>query len=165
MQTLRDDHLEDPYGCTDPYTGESVNRGAVISVPYGTPMPMGSTPPYQDGSHVPTTSLYVCQDGHWVGVVSYHESAIELLSDAVSVAAVEGSAVVMTGRCTYAGETAIALSASLGSVEVDGDGAWTWQLTADDGPTDGQFVVITATADDQTTKVAFELTYPERHHE
>jgi hypothetical protein len=156
----RDDGLEDPYACTDPYTGETVNRGTAILVPYGTPMPPGSTPPYQDGSHLPSTSLYVCQDGRWVGVVSYLESSIQLVSDAPSVTAVEGSAVVMTGSCTYAGEAGVTLSASAGSVEVDGDGGWTWQLTADDGPAGGQIVVVTATADDRTAKVAFELIHP-----
>jgi hypothetical protein len=155
----RDDGLEDPYGCTDPYTGETVHRGTAIVVPYGTPMPPGSTTPNQDGSHVPTRSMYVCQDGRWVGVVSYHESSIQLLSEAASVTAIEGAAVVMTGSCTYAGETAVTLSASAGSVEVDGDGGWTWQFTPDDGPADDQIVVITATADDKTTRVAFELTY------
>jgi hypothetical protein len=42
----------------------------------------------------------------------------------------------MTGTCWYAGETVIGLSASVGSVEIDGDGGWTWQLTPDDGPTE-----------------------------
>lgn len=165
MSRERDDGLEDPDGCTDPYTGETVHRGTAIAVPYGTPMPPGSTPPNQDGSHVPSTSLYVCQGGRWVGVVSYREGAIQLLSDAVSAIAIEGSAVVMTGSYQYAGETAVSLSASAGSVEVDEDGCWAWQCTPDDGPADGQIVVITATADDKTAKVAFELTYSERQHE
>jgi hypothetical protein len=86
-----------------------VHRGTAIVVPYGTPMPPGSTTPNQDGSHVPTRSMYVCQDGRWVGVVSYHESSIQLLSEAASVTAIEGAAVVMTGSCTYAGETAVTL--------------------------------------------------------
>jgi len=163
---MRDDGLEDPYGCTDPITGDPVHRGAVISVPIGLPMPAGSTrPPYAGGPNPPTTSLYVCQDGHWVGVVSYRERSIELLSDAVSVAVSEGSTVVMTGRCAYAGETEITLSASLGNVEVDGDGGWTWQHAPDSRSLDGQIVVITATADDQTSKVAFELIYPERQRD
>jgi hypothetical protein len=71
----------------------------------------------------------------------------------------------MTGSCQYAGETAVSLSVSAGSVEVDEDGCWTWQCTPDDGPADGQIVVITATADDKTAKVAFELTYSERQPE
>lgn len=166
VEAMRDDELEDPYGCTDPITGDTVHRGTVISVPIGVPMPLGSTrPPYQGGPNAPTTSLYVCQDGRWVGVVSYRESSIELFSDAVSVAAIEGSTVVVTGSCAYGGNTAITLSASMGSVEVDDGGGWTWQLAPDNPPDHGKIVVITATADDKTSMVAFELTYPERRRE
>src|SRR4029450_5376686 len=157
-----DDGLEDPYGCTDPYTGETVHRGTAMTVPYGTPMPPGSTPPTQAGGPMPSTSLYVCQHRRGVGVVSYRESSIQLISAAVSAIAIDGSAVVMTGSYQYAGETAVTLSASAGTVEVAEDGCWTWQSIPDDGPDDGQFVVITATADDKTAKVAFELTYSER---
>jgi hypothetical protein len=161
---MRDDGLEDPYGCTDPITGDPVSRGTVISVPIGLPMPPGSVPrpAYPVGGNAPTTSLYVCQDGRWVGIVSYRESPIELHSDVVSVVAVEGSPVVVTGRCVHARDTEITLTASVGSVEVDDDGGWTWQHAPDSGPTDSELVVITAMTDDNTTKVAFELTYPER---
>jgi hypothetical protein len=126
---MRDDGLKDTYGSTDPITGDPLSQGTVISVPIGLPMPPGSVPrpAYPVGGNSPTTSLYVCQHGRWIGILSYRESAIELHSDAVSVVAVEGSPVVVTGRCAYAGEAAITLSASVGSVEVDGDGGWTWQ--------------------------------------
>lgn len=165
MSRERADGLEDPSGCTDPYTGETVHRGSVVAVPFGTPMPPGSTPPYHDGSHAPSTSLYVCQSGRWVGVVSYRESAIQLVSDAMSALAADGSTVVMTGSCQHVGGAAVSISASVGSVDIDEDGCWTWQCTPDDGPADGEIVVITATADDGTAKVAFELTYVERQQE
>ena len=165
MTRERDDGLEDPYGCTDPFTGETVHRGTAIAVPYGFPMPAGSTTPNQDGRHAPNTSLYVCQDGRWVGVVSYRESPIQLFSDAMSVIAVDAADAVMTGRYEYAGETAVALSASVGSVDLDDDGGWTWQPTPDDELADVQLVVITATTDDATAKVVFELTYGERPHD
>ena len=159
---MRDDGLEDPYGCTDPITGETVQRGSVISVPVGLPMPPGSMQaPWGGGPNAPTTSLYVCQDGRWVGVVTYREDLIELHSDEVSVTAIEGSTVVMTGRCAYAGETRVSLSASVGSVDIDDDGGWTWQHAPDSRFADGPIVVITATADDKTSMVAFELTWPE----
>lgn len=158
----RDDGLEDPYGCTDPFTGETVHRGTAIMVPYGTPMPSGSTPPNQGGSQVPSSSLYVCQDGRWVGVVSYRESAIHLVTDAGPVIASDGSGVVVTGSCQYSGETAVKLSASAGRVDVDDQGRWTWQPTPVDRSPGGQVVVITATADDETSKIAFKLTHTER---
>lgn len=153
----RDNGLEDPYGCRDPFTGETVHRGTAIVVPVGMPMPPGSVPPDYHGVGPPTTSIYMCQDGHWVGVVTYHEKAIELLSDAISVTATQGSAAQVSGSYTYAGDAAVALSASVGSVDDDGNGAWTWQHTPDGESGDGQVVVITATADDQTTRLAFEL--------
>jgi hypothetical protein len=160
---MRDDGLEDPYGCTDPLTGDTVSRGSVISVPVGLPMPPGSTPPpYAGGGNAPTTSLYVCRNGRWEGVVSYRESAIELLADAMSVVAIEDATAVMTGRCGHEGDAGIMLSASVGSVEVDEDGGWTWQLDPDGRPAETQIVVITATVDDQMSVVAFELTYSER---
>ena len=160
---MRDDGLEDPYGCTDPITGETVQRGSVIAVPVGLPMPTGSMQaPWGGGPNAPTTSVYVCQDGRWVGVVTYREGLIELLADAMSVVAIEGSTAVMTGRCAYTGETSVSLSASVGSVEIDDDGGWTWQHDLDSGFEDGPIVVITATADDKTSMVAFELTSPER---
>jgi len=162
---VRDDELEDPEGCTDPWTGETLPRGTAVVVPFGYPMgPVSPPGPYVGGPAGPTMSMYVCENGRWVGVLSYREDLIELLSDEVSVAGLEGSA-VMTGSCRCAGETAIELSASVGSIELDEEGTWTWQLAPDDGPVDDQVVVITATAGDRTTKGAFELTGPERSAE
>jgi len=161
---VRDDELEDPNGCMDPWTGETVPRGSAIIVPLGIPMPPGTLPPVPPGPGGPTYGFYICEGGHWIGIDAWREDLIALLSDEVSVAGLEGST-VMTGSCRFAGETAIELSASVGSVELDGDGGWTWQLAPDDGPVDDRVVVITATAGDRTTKVAFELTYPERSAE
>jgi hypothetical protein len=162
---MRDDGLEDPNGCTDPFTGETVSRGSIISVPVGAPMPPGSVPPpFAGGGTAPTTSVFVCRDGRWEGVVSYRDDVIELLSDEVTVVAIEDQTVVMTGRYSYGGRAEVRLLASTGVVEVDQDGGWTWQLDPEDRPAAGEMVVITATADDKMSKVAFELVHPEPRH-
>src|SRR4051794_16922807 len=159
---VRDDELEDPQGCIDPWTGDTVPRGSAVIVPVAYPMPPGTLPATLPGpGGRETYGLYVCEGGHWIGIDAWREDLIELLSDEVSVDGLQG-APVMTGTCRCADESVVELSASVGSVELDEDGSWTWQLASDDGPVDDEVVVITATTRDKTTKVAFALTRPER---
>lgn len=70
----------------------------------------------------------------------------------------EGSAAELPGTVVNPGNDALVWTASVGAVTADGRGGWTWRYTPDDGPADGQTVVVTATdADGLSDSVEFTL--------
>jgi hypothetical protein len=155
-----DDGLEDPNACTSPFGGGDSREGTVITVPGGTTMPIG-TPPAPPSSipgapYPPPLTTYVCSNGGWVPVSSALEVGLRVDPDGPAVTVDEGSAAVMSGTYTYAGEAAVDLTASIGQVTDLGAGTWTWSLTPDDGPAT-QSVTITATDGDQSGTATFDL--------
>jgi subtilisin family serine protease len=62
-----------------------------------------------------------------------------------SVAVDEGSTAVNSGTFSDPNGGSVTLSASVGTVVDNGNGAWTWSLATTDGPAEGQTVTITGT--------------------
>jgi FtsP/CotA-like multicopper oxidase with cupredoxin domain len=64
---------------------------------------------------------------------------------AVSEEVNEGQVATMNGTSADPDGDGVTYSASLGTVTKNGGGSWTWNYTTTDGPTESQFVYVTAT--------------------
>ena len=71
-------------------------------------------------------------------------------ADSSSVTVDEGGTATNTGTFADAGDEAVTITASVGTV-TQGDGTWSWSYDASDGPDDSQTVTITATDNDGAT--------------
>ena len=83
----------------------------------------------------------------------------EIAADASEVTVDEGDTATNTGTISDPNNDDVTLTASVGTVENNGDGAWSWSFETDDGPADSQMVTIYA--DDGyggTAQVTFALT-------
>lgn len=81
-----------------------------------------------------------------------------ITADAASVTVDEGSTVINGGTVSDDGGS-VTLSASVGTVENNGDGTWSWSFDASDGPDDSQTVTVTAEDNNgETASVSFDLT-------
>ncbi|MCC9606606.1 hypothetical protein LOC68_17020 [Blastopirellula sp. JC732] len=69
----------------------------------------------------------------------------------------EGEVAVYSGRLVHILGNEIQLSASIGEVVDNGDGTWTWRYQTEDGPDDSQAVTITASSDEHSASVSFQL--------
>lgn len=133
-----DDGLEDPNACSSPFGGADSREGTVITVPGGTPMPTGTPPPppssIPGASYPPPLTTYVCVDGGWIPISSALEVGLRIDPDDAAVTVDEGAVAAMDGMYTYAGDSTVTLTSSIGEVANLGGGLWTWTMTAADGP-------------------------------
>ncbi len=71
----------------------------------------------------------------------------------------EGQTATNNGTLADFGANTVSLTASVGTVSDNGDGAWSWNFDTSDGPDETQTVTITATdSDGAVTTTTFELT-------
>ncbi|MEM8912453.1 MAG: Ig-like domain-containing protein, partial [Planctomycetota bacterium] len=69
-------------------------------------------------------------------------------ADHLTVTTNEGSTATNTGTYSDVAADNVALTASVGTVDDDGNGTWTWSFASTDGPDQSQKVTITATDKD-----------------
>ena len=78
--------------------------------------------------------------------------------DITEVTVDEGQSATNSGTYSDAGQDAVTISASVGTIVDNGDGTWDWSLDNVNGPTDTQTVVITVEDEDTATDtVSFDL--------
>lgn len=82
-----------------------------------------------------------------------------MTADASSRSVKEGSTATNSGTFLDPGDDTVTLTASVGTVEDNGDGTWNWSWNTSDGPDDSQVIAITATdSDGAETQATFDLT-------
>lgn len=143
-------------GCPTPLGLPDTPHGTIVTFPPGTVTPGGPA-----GS-------YVCVDGKWTWIGPfigpngpiYMIGAPSISLDEGEVIVDEGGTAQNTGFVDLSGEDEVALAASIGQVNVDAVGNWTWTLGTDDGPDESQVVTVSATAvtTQARAEVQFQLT-------
>jgi PKD repeat protein len=73
------------------------------------------------------------------------------------VTVIEGEPAENSGTVDDPGDDVVTLTASVGTVTDNGDGTWSWGFLTSDGPAESQTVTITATDDDASTLMNFDL--------
>ncbi|MAT16783.1 MAG: hypothetical protein CMJ46_16110, partial [Planctomyces sp.] len=102
------------------------------------------------------------QDGDGYGVYAQQYQILyeppHVTADNESITVEEGDIATNTGAYFDAEGFAVTLSASVGTVQNNGDGTWTWSWDTSDGPDDSQAVTVTATNErGLSTDTTFEL--------